>query len=156
VARSVLDALTPAELQAVLEHEAAHVHARDNVKRWLLACAPTLGWRRAALGLERAWEEAAEHEADRASGVGLHLASALIKTARLARGGPGPLAPAAAFHGGGNVARRIRELVEARAPLGRRTSLIPLLWLVAGLLAAALPLGWPQAHHWAEILVHLP
>ena len=156
VERSVLQALTPGELSAVLEHEAAHLRSRDNVKRWLIACAPAIGWRRRALQLERAWEDAAEHDADRGANGALDLASALVKTARLAPHGIQLRVPAAAFHGGGDVARRVKELIDgARRPPSR------LGWgsLVAALavaLAASAPFAWPIAHRWAEVLIHLP
>jgi Zn-dependent protease with chaperone function len=157
LAGSVLRALTPAELSAVLEHEAAHMAARDNLKRWLLACAPSLGWHGAARRLEIAWEQAAEQEADRGSRGALELASALVKTARLAPAAAQLGVPAVAFHAGGDVARRIRSLVEG-APLaprerkGIRTALLAV--VVAG--AASLPFAWPLAHRWAETLIHLP
>ena len=156
VARSVLHALTPDELQAVLEHEAAHVRARDNAKRWLMACAPSLGWRRTAQGLERAWENAAEHEADRSAHGALDLASALVKTARMAPHGAHLRIPVAAFHGGGDVARRVQDLV-AGAPgtrTGRATFRAAL--LAAAALVAAAPLLWPIAYGWAEALIRLP
>jgi Zn-dependent protease with chaperone function len=157
VARSVLRALTPQELHAVLEHEAAHVRAYDNVKRWLMACAPSLGWPHAALRLERAWEEEAEHEADRASRGALELASALVKTARLAPGGTGLYAHAATFYGGGNVSRRIQELVHGRHPAPCSAPGLRTVALVAVSAAAAgVPLAWPLAHRWAEALIHLP
>jgi Zn-dependent protease with chaperone function len=157
LARSVLRALTPGELSAVLEHEAAHVAARDNLKRWLLACAPSVGWRGAAQRLETAWEQAAEHDADRGSRSALELASALVKAARLAPRGPGLRVPAVAFHTGGDVARRIRALVEdsERAPRGRR-GVHGALLAAAAAGAASLPVAWPLAHRWAETLIHLP
>lgn len=156
VARSVLHALTPGELSAVLEHEAAHVRARDNVKRWLMACAPSIGWRRTALALERAWQDAAEHDADRGARGALDLASALVKTARMAPEGVSLRIPAAAFHGGGDVAGRVRELLSGPSQAsGRRGSRRALLVGAAALVAAA-PFLWPIAHHVAEALIHLP
>jgi Zn-dependent protease with chaperone function len=156
VARSVLHALTEDELHAVLEHEAAHLRARDNVKRWLMACAPSVGWRRTALALERTWENAAEHEADRGARGGLELASALVKTARLAPQGAHLRVPAAAFHGGGDVARRVEDLVAGAPTLaGRRPIRAAALVAGAGLLAAV-PLLWPIAYGFAEALINLP
>jgi Zn-dependent protease with chaperone function len=156
VAKSVLGVLTPGELQAVLEHEAAHVRAWDNVKRWLMTCAPSLGWRETALALERAWEHAAEHDADRSAHGALDLASALVKTARLAPHGAHLHIPAAAFHGGGDIARRVQDLV-AGAPqaLGGRIGFRAALVGIAALLASA-PLLWPAAYGWAETLIRLP
>lgn len=156
VARSVLHALTPDELHAVLEHEAAHLRARDNVKRWLMACAPSIGWRRTALALERAWENAAEHEADRGAQGALELASALVKTARLAPQGAQLRVPAAAFHGGGDVARRVQELVAGGPALARRKGRLAAAVLAAAALAAAIPLLWPMAYSVAEALIRLP
>jgi Zn-dependent protease with chaperone function len=154
VARSVLHALTPGELSAVLEHEAAHVRARDNVKRWLMACAPSIGWRRTALA-PAAWEDAAG-DADRGARGALELASALVKTARMAPEGVSLRIPAAAFHGGGDVARRVRELLSGPSQAsGRRGSRTALLVDAAALVASA-PFLWPIAHHVAEALIHLP
>jgi Zn-dependent protease with chaperone function len=157
VARSVLRALTPGELQAVLEHEAAHIRARDNFKRWLLACAPSIGWRRTALALERAWEGAAEQDADRGAQGALDLASALVKTARLAPHGAHLRVPAAAFHGGGDIARRVQDLVSGRpAASTRRSAFVTFLLAAGGALVAAAPLLWPTVYRWAEALIHLP
>ena len=100
----------------MLAHEAWHVRAGDNVKRWLMACAPTIGFRPLAGRLEREWEEAMEIEADRGAGGALELASALVKTARLAPAGADLRVPAAAFHGGGSIARRIDRLVRGSRP----------------------------------------
>jgi len=155
-ARSVLHALTPDELQAVVEHEAAHLRARDNVKRWLMACAPSVGWRRTALQLERAWENAAEHEADRGAHGALELASALVKTARLAPAGAHLRLPAAAFHGGGDVARRVQELVAGGPALATRKGSVVTALAAATALAATVPLLWPLAYRYAEALIHLP
>jgi Zn-dependent protease with chaperone function len=155
VARSVLQALTPGELQAVMEHEAAHLRARDNVKRWLMACAPSIGWRRTALALERAWENAAEHEADRGAHGSLDLASALVKTARLAPEGAHLRIPAAAFHGGGDVARRVQDLVAGGPARARGRGRLAVAALAAAL-TAAIPLLWPLAYGCAEALVSLP
>lgn len=157
LARSVLHALTPSELQAVLEHEAAHVRARDNVKRWLMACAPSIGWRPTALSLERAWEDAAEHDADRGARGALDLASALVKTARMAPHGAHLRIPAAAFHGGGDVARRVQDLVGgAPQALAGRPRIRFALLAAAAAVAMAVPLLWPIAYGWAEALIHLP
>jgi Zn-dependent protease with chaperone function len=156
VEESVLRALTPAELAAVLEHEAAHLRARDNLKRWMLACAPSLGWRTQARALDRAWENATEHEADRCAQGSLELASALVKTARLAPSGTQLHVPAAAFHGGGDVARRVKELVDGGSRPTPRLDWSTVLAALAVVVAAAAPLAWATAHRWAEVLIHLP
>jgi len=156
VARSVLNTLTPRELQAVLQHEAAHVRALDNAKRWLMACAPSIGWRGTALELEHAWEQAAEHEADRGAKGALDLASALVKTARLAPHSARLRVPAAAFHGGGDVARRVQDLIAGAPQLTPRSVFRSPLLAASVALLAALPLLWPAAYGWAEALVRLP
>jgi hypothetical protein len=90
IANRLLDALRPEEMAAAVAHELGHVAARDNLHRFLLRLCPNLG---ALCGagreLDQAWEEAAEAAADahavhRRSVSALDLASALIKTARLA------------------------------------------------------------------------
>lgn len=156
VAESVLDALTPGELRAVLAHEGAHRHSLDNLKRWLLACAPCFGWSAAAHRLERAWQEAAELEADRHADDPLELASALVKTARLASSRVNLPLPVAAFHGGGTIVHRIDQLVNAPAA-GAAPPRLPRALVLAGLvtLVVGLPFVWPWTHTLAEALVHL-
>ncbi|MET0553746.1 MAG: M56 family metallopeptidase [Vicinamibacteria bacterium] len=157
IARRVLQALTPDELQAVLAHEAWHVRAGDNVKRWLMACAPTIGFRPLAARLEREWEEAMEIEADRGAGGALELASALVKTARLAPPGADLRVPAAAFHGGGSIARRIDRLVRgSRADSGSRRGLRVAAVAAVVAVAASLPALWPMLHRAGEAVLHLP
>jgi hypothetical protein len=157
IARRVLQALTPDELQAVLAHEAWHVRAGDNVKRWLTACAPTIGFRRLAARLEREWEEAMEIEADRGAGGALELASALVKTARLAPAGADLRVPAAAFHGGGSIARRIDSLVRgSRADRGSRPALRVAAAAAVVAVIASLPALWPVLHRAGEAVLHLP
>ncbi len=82
------------EFRQVLAHEAAHIDARDNLKRLALLAVPdVLAWLPAGRALNAQWQAATEIEADeRASGADPHkrlaLASALIKVARLAIAGP--------------------------------------------------------------------
>ena len=89
IARQVLEALTPGELQAAVAHELAHRRARDNAKRLLLSCTPgLLPWSAVGRRLESEWALAAEWAADRMAadsrGRGLDLAGALVKVSRLA------------------------------------------------------------------------
>jgi Zn-dependent protease with chaperone function len=157
IARPVLQALTPEELQAVLAHEAWHVRAGDNVKRWLMACAPAIGFRPLAARLEREWEEAMEIEADRGAGGALELASALVKTARLAPAGADLRIPAAAFHGGGSIARRIDRLVRGSRPdRAAHPALRIGVAAVAVAALASLPVLWPVLHRVGEAVLHLP
>jgi beta-lactamase regulating signal transducer with metallopeptidase domain len=89
IGRRVAQALTAAELDVALAHEDAHRRAIDNVKRWAFHCAPdVLGGSAAARHVEREWHRAAESLADARAARGdaqraLHLASALLKVARL-------------------------------------------------------------------------
>ena len=88
-ARCVAAACDPEEFRQVLAHEAAHMSARDNLKRLLLLTMPdALAWLPTGSALTERWRAATELEADeRASGTDprqrLALASALIKVARL-------------------------------------------------------------------------
>jgi beta-lactamase regulating signal transducer with metallopeptidase domain len=88
-AESVRSACSQNEFQQVIAHEAAHIHARDNLKLLLLVAAPdALAWTPLGSTLVDRWRAAAEREADqRAAGDDPHkrvaLASALIKVARL-------------------------------------------------------------------------
>jgi len=158
VAEQVIERLSGPELAAVLAHEQGHVSARDNLKRIALRLAPAL-WAPEARRLEERWEQAAEEAAD--DGGGLELAAALVKTARLASAGSRIDVPAAAFHRGGALARRVRRLTEARpsAP-GPPRSRGAISWIV---LAAAVvgALAWSLAslapvHGLIERVVHLP
>jgi beta-lactamase regulating signal transducer with metallopeptidase domain len=85
----VVRELTSAELDVAIAHELAHRDALDNLARWSIACAPDwFGSSARARGIEQAWHEAAESLADRRAVHGdrdraVHLASALIKVARL-------------------------------------------------------------------------
>lgn len=82
--------LTPGELKTALNHETAHFHRCDNLKKLLLRLVAVPGMQ----GLETAWLDAAEMAADDAavstSSEALDLASALIKLSRLAPGRPAP------------------------------------------------------------------
>jgi len=89
VGRRVTTELTAAELELAIAHETAHRDAYDNLARWSMLCAPdVLHGLRVSTRLEHQWHVAAESRAD-ARAVGgdrvraVHLASALIKVARL-------------------------------------------------------------------------
>ena len=119
-------ALTPAELDLAISHEVAHRRAKDNLKRFLICCAPDLFfWTRVARALEDRWQAAAECEADAHAVRGdsyraLLLASALVKVARLGRSsvsGVGSMAISSAFHVPTLLEMRVRRLVSGGAPL---------------------------------------
>lgn len=146
VARQVLEACTPAQLRAVVAHEAAHLAARDNLKRLGLRSLPDLlALTRIGPQMERDWAAAAEESADdraagSASSLALDLAEALLTVARLAPPVPTPAetpVPLSALIERGTIERRVRRLMGGR-PAGRRRPA----WLVAaravGLSAVAL------------------
>jgi beta-lactamase regulating signal transducer with metallopeptidase domain len=118
--------LTAAELDLAISHEVAHRRSKDNLKRFLIRCAPDLfSWTRVARELEERWQAAAECEADAHAVKGdsyraVLLASALVKVARLGRAasasGVGPAAIASAFHVPTLLEMRVRRLVSGEAP----------------------------------------
>jgi len=103
IANQIFQSLTGDELSAALAHEVGHVIARDNLKRGLIrACRDMLLIIPCGRGLDNAWKEASEGAADEyAAGrdrmVGLDLASALVKIARLVPFGSRPTLPAGAY-----------------------------------------------------------
>ncbi|MCM3900840.1 MAG: M56 family metallopeptidase [Pyrinomonadaceae bacterium] len=121
IANQILQSLTSDELSAALAHEVGHVIARDNLKRGVLrACRDMLLIIPCGRGLDRAWKESSESAADEyAAGrdrmVGLDLASALVKIARLVPYGSRPTLPAGAYFVNGEdpsgFRARIRNLV---------------------------------------------
>jgi len=88
-AESVRSICSQDEFRQVIAHEAAHIHARDNLKLLLLVATPdTLAWTPLGKALTERWRASAERDADRyATGDDpekrVALASALIKVARL-------------------------------------------------------------------------
>jgi beta-lactamase regulating signal transducer with metallopeptidase domain len=122
VGSATVEALTPAELDAAIAHEIAHQRARDNLKRFLLHCAPDVfGWSRAARRIEELWLAESECQADARAVRGderraVVLASALVKVARLTRR-PGAIVPSpvwSAFHVPTLLETRVARLVSGR------------------------------------------
>jgi hypothetical protein len=166
VAGQVLESLTTAELDAVLEHETAHLAARDNLRGLLMRSSPD--WLSlTALGprLEREWAEASEAAADdhavRARpGSDLDLAAALLKVARLAPAGARLLPAASALHDGGSVAWRIARL--AAGPAGAPGAARPqgVTWLLGALVVIVAASSQSSTvlqavHRLSETIVHL-
>jgi hypothetical protein len=147
IGSEALAALTRSELEMAISHEVAHRQSRDNLKRFLMFCAPDVfGWTSAGRRLEELWEAASECQADDRAVMGdrtraVLLASALIKVARISgrRGAPPLATPAlSAFNVPSLIETRVRRLVAetvarpaSRLPVGQS-------WLVA---AALLPAG---------------
>jgi Zn-dependent protease with chaperone function len=159
VAGRVLDALSPREAGMALAHESAHLAARDNLKRWALRVTPDLlTFLPAGRRLEREWLGAAETAADARAAAGdprraLDLGAALLKVAALAVG-PRVDVLASALDDGGEIAARVRRLVETPPAPGGRSRRVRWRFLVAGALAAASAL-WVPAHHAIEAGVAL-
>ncbi|MFF8904804.1 M56 family metallopeptidase [Streptomyces olivaceoviridis] len=130
---ATLAALEPHALDAVIAHERAHVRGRHHL---VLGCAEALErafprvalFRVAAAEIRRLVEMAADDEAT-ANTARLTLAGALVELA-------GAGAPVAALAAGGDVARRVRRLMDPHRPLRRAVA-----W--AGALAAAAVLTLP-------------
>jgi beta-lactamase regulating signal transducer with metallopeptidase domain len=162
VAGSVLDALTPAELQAAFGHELAHAVGRDNLVRLCLAgCPGALSVASLGRRLESEWAAAAEAAADRRAVDGraeaaVELASALVKVTRLAPREAGVMASAL---GDGDVGHRVRLLLaldlSPPAPLVAETGAwVALLAPLAAIAALGLdPAVVGALHELAEHLV---
>ncbi len=142
-----LDALLPAERQAVLDHEAAHLRSLDNLKRTAMRLAPDwLSLHATGRAIQAAWAIAAEEEADdHAAGAdrvrSLDLASALIKASRLA---PVRCASASNFCEEAAIVGRVARLLDDRP--ARRESpsrRAPRLVLALALLCAGAVLAGP-------------
>jgi Zn-dependent protease with chaperone function len=161
--RGLIDALTPEELAASLAHEIGHHHAWDNLKRLAIVGAPdVLRWMPGARWLEQQWAAAAERRADRSSAAHdraarLALASALVKVARLMPA-PSPFTePISTLVGGGEIASRVRWLIDDRPhPHPRRRH--PARWVALALVAVSLALGYAPllatVHNATEVLVN--
>ena len=117
ITRGLLDALTPAELEAAVAHEIGHQRSFDNLKRLVMAAAPDcLTYFHTARRIERRWAAAAEHSADRISGPNVAaarcaLASALVKVARLTPATIDHAEPISALISGGEIAARVQRLL---------------------------------------------
>ena len=158
----VAEDLSAAELEVAIAHEIAHRDALDNLTRWAFVCAPDLlGGCAIGKSLEQEWCEAAEFRADARATRGdnaraLHLASALIKVARLSAGwtGKSPDPFWSTLHNAALLELRVKELVNGRVPHAEpagypiRTAAIALAGLVV-----AVPLLAEAIHRLTETLV---
>jgi len=121
VTRGLVTTLTAEELAASIAHEIGHSHARDNLKRLLMRSAPDLfGFTAAARAIERGWAAASEHRADQIDeqepAARCALAAALVKVARLTPTIPSPGEPISTLIGGGDIASRVRNLLDDDGP----------------------------------------
>ena len=150
VGSDTLATLTPAELDVAISHELAHQQSRDNLKRFLMFCAPDVfGWTGAAQRLERRWRAESEYQADAHAVRGesdraVVLASALVKVAKLTRRSDGMLpSPAwSAFHVASLLETRVRRLVgePIARPAGVGERWVPV--ALVALLAVAIATGF--------------
>jgi Zn-dependent protease with chaperone function len=107
--------LSPAELRAVIAHEAAHLERHDQVWRWLAALTARIFFfqplnRIAGARLRELSECLCDDRAVRVTGSGRALASALATVAGWLRPGPAGLAPTMA-NADSLTLRRVRRLV---------------------------------------------
>ncbi|MDP2318011.1 MAG: M56 family metallopeptidase [Acidobacteriota bacterium] len=118
-ARTIINACNQDELARIVAHERGHLRARDNLKRWLMACAPDLlRWTPAHHAILLAWDDAAEDAADDAATAGhetarLDLAALLVKVARLSAGPGWTAATISPFIERDRLDRRVRRLLSS-------------------------------------------
>ena len=140
------------ELARAVEHELAHLRARDNLKKLLLQAVAFPGMRR----LERAWANAVELSADaeavHSQTEALELASALVKISRLRTGCDLPVVASGLVNGPSSLLEiRVNRLMNWSAT----TSAPPLhryLVIAAGAVAALLIANYATALHAAHVL----
>lgn len=163
-ARKVVDACDRHELANIVAHERGHLHAKDNLKRWLMAAAPdALRWTPLHHAIALAWDDAAEDAADDAATAGktvarVDLAALLIKVARLSPDSSFTAATVSPFIERDRLDRRVRRLLSASpGPRpSRSTAFQPL--LSAGLGASVLsvlsnPSALQVVHEMVEAMV---
>jgi Zn-dependent protease with chaperone function len=170
IGRKTLEALSPVELRAAVQHEIAHIRAWDNFRQLLIRITPALYPGSGQTSLESLWSVSAELRADDAalrSGVpALDLASALVRVARISHNHASRL-PLAASHlipepSMSAMALRISHLSEKIDNPGSRPHhffQLPVpIWpatVLAVVLGYACCLRWllPAAHKLIEIIV---
>jgi Zn-dependent protease with chaperone function len=164
LARSVVERCSADELEAILAHEHAHLRRHDNARRALLQSLPDpLGWLPISRAIDRAWHDVTEEAADDAAAasgesIRVHLASALVRVARLAPAAPRVLdLPASALFRGEPLERRIRRLLDRSGSSTipeRRTAW----WLaVSAVLAIGVLGNLNLVHHLTELAItYLP
>jgi len=138
-ARAVIEACTREELTAIVAHERGHLYARDNLKRWLMACAPdALRWTPIHHEIAAAWHAAAEDAADDVATRGddvarVSLAALIVKIARLAPEATWPAATVSPFVERDGLPRRVRRLLAPETTTERAASV----WHIAAVFGAA-------------------
>jgi Zn-dependent protease with chaperone function len=162
VTRGLMNALSGEELSACIAHELAHARAWDNLKRLAMRVSPdALSGTGLARAIERRWASASEHAADAAAGrrgitTRWALASALVKIARLIPESVAMTDPVSPLVGGGEVASRVRRLLDDRALApapGRYGARFASVGAIVALATIYGPL-LQAVHHATELLVH--
>jgi Zn-dependent protease with chaperone function len=143
-ARSVVSTCSTDELVRIVAHERGHVQAHDNLKRWLMNCAPdALRWTPVHHDLVAAWHEAAEDAADDVATGGdaaarTDLAALLVKMARLTSPPCWPAATVSPFVERDGLERRVRRLLSSAEAAGARSSAVgPAAAAAIGVMVAA-------------------
>jgi beta-lactamase regulating signal transducer with metallopeptidase domain len=117
IARQVLETCDSDEIASIVAHEENHVSHFDNLRRLIMDCCPdVLRFTRAGTELAADWHLGAEECADDGAastrpGASEHLASALVRVARLAASSTPRAFPASALFNGDNIERRVRRLL---------------------------------------------
>lgn len=158
----VLAELSRPELDVAIAHEAAHRDELDNISRCCMICAPDLlSGSALANQLEEDWRAAAESRADARATQGdtaraCHLASALIKVARLSAGWTGRL-PAPSWSRLNDCALlevRVRRLLDGvAAVIEPRPNRFRLALATVTVLFVAVPVLAEPIHRVTEALV---
>jgi hypothetical protein len=163
ISRAVLERLAPEELTASLRHEAAHLHAGDNFKRWLMRILP--GYGRGSRAIEATWARMTEWAADDRAVRSPHgpdparslaLASALVAVAQLGSHSCPAFCSPLAGNTAGELQVRVRRLLRFDTPQPRerhqKAALIASLLGTAALIVLA-PAGLALAHAVLERLL---
>jgi Zn-dependent protease with chaperone function len=149
VSRRLAEALSPGELEVVIEHERAHARRRDGLRKLAAAALSWMHWpplrRRLLRELALACEQACDAGAARRVGDRLRVAETILAAERLlARD---EVSRAACAFGGSTVPERVERLLAPEPSREPSKAALRAAWLAAA--AAALAVADPL-HHWAE------
>jgi Zn-dependent protease with chaperone function len=150
VSPRVLDALTPEQFQAALEHERAHRSSGDNLKRLLILLTPDLvPFLRSFRVLEDHWDQYAELAADDFATRGnpdrsIALAEALIRLARLEGNLAQPPLVSGLFAAREGLAVRVERLLRLHPVAEQNTRFQTLFWLTPSLFLVGSVLVFPH------------
>ncbi len=157
ISRAAASNLDEHELARAVEHEMAHMRARDNLKKLMLQAVAFPGMRR----LERAWADAVELSADaeavHSESEALELASALIKISRLRASNDLPVLASGLVDGPSSLLEvRVHRLVNWTA--AKTTPAVETSWFVAASVCAGVLISnyaavLRAAHAFTEVLV---